>query len=130
MCFPLEVGLSAKYPLLKNSLGPDSIFSQSRARTDTGGNKLPSDGSRTQLFVEVKQPCMEINKSLPENMQEAAVLRASTGSTPHTTFCRYRLGTARGQCSLSVQRCGKECRIPSCNDGSSNRDWKNLSSAF
>lgn len=89
----------------KNSLGS---YSQSRACADTREKKLPSDGSRTQLFVEVKLPCIRINKGLPASSQEATILGAETGFTSHPTFCKPRVWDGRGQWSSvhkNVERC-------------------------
>ena len=95
----------------KNSLGSDSIFPQSRACTDTRENELPSDGSGTQLSVEVKLPYMGINQSSPASMREAAILRAEKFHL-HAPLVGTGLGTAHGLCSLNVQKCGKMSMTP------------------
>lgn len=94
----------------------------SRACTDSRENKFPSDGSRIQLFVEVKLLCMGINKSLWASMQEAAILKPETGSNLYIDFCRYRVWDSTRSMLLECAKMWKNVHWISFNGGSSIRE--------
>lgn len=79
--------------------------------------------------LEVKLPCMGINKSSPASTWEAAFLRAETGSTPHTTFVGTGLRTAHAPAPSVCKKVWEDEHDPSANEGSIS-DSESLASLF